>query len=345
MATYYLDKTHGSASDSNAGTSASLPWLTQSKATTTVAAGDKVIVTGTYTELLSLTTTAGTELAPIVFEASSAGAWTIDAGNTRANCIVINKNWNWVKGATCTGATTRCLDWTSAVAGCIFDGCSFAKGSGGGTAGASSSAFAATTDAKFLSCTFNGFTTPMGNIAAITCAGCEFASCGTISLGTFSGTSAFNRCRFRLGAGPAIAFGGSYTNYRITNCSFYGKTSNECIQANGTTVSGLISDCIFEGGTYAITAASANPSIRVDRCAYYNQSTGQRNNVTDQSPITLTGSPYTNAAGGDLSLNNTSGAGAACRGVALGGGALGALEPTASGGGLAFPTCGPGGMF
>ncbi len=50
-AIYYVDQNHGSANDSNAGTSESLPWLTLGKAVTTVTAGDTVIVkTGTYTD-------------------------------------------------------------------------------------------------------------------------------------------------------------------------------------------------------------------------------------------------------------------------------------------------------
>jgi hypothetical protein len=48
-ATYYVDKSHPQASDSNAGTSESLPWRTIQKAASTVVAGDTVFVkTGTY---------------------------------------------------------------------------------------------------------------------------------------------------------------------------------------------------------------------------------------------------------------------------------------------------------
>lgn len=48
--TYYVDKDHASASDSNAGTSESAPWKTIYKANNTVAAGDIVYIkAGTYT--------------------------------------------------------------------------------------------------------------------------------------------------------------------------------------------------------------------------------------------------------------------------------------------------------
>ena len=39
--------------------------------------------------------------------------------------------------------------------------------------------------------------------------------------------------------------------------------------------------------------------------------------VTQEGWITLTGSPYNNAAGGDFSLNSTAGAGAACKGAGI----------------------------
>lgn len=48
-ATYYVDQSHAEASDSNAGTAESLPWLTLKKATDTAIAGDTVVVkAGTY---------------------------------------------------------------------------------------------------------------------------------------------------------------------------------------------------------------------------------------------------------------------------------------------------------
>ena len=46
MATYYVDKTSGSANDSNAGTDPNFPWLTIGKACTTMVAGDITYVKG-----------------------------------------------------------------------------------------------------------------------------------------------------------------------------------------------------------------------------------------------------------------------------------------------------------
>lgn len=49
---------------------------------------------------------------------------------------------------------------------------------------------------------------------------------------------------------------------------------------------------------------------------FYGNTSGLRNGISAGSgDVTLTGSPFTDAAGGDFSLNNTTGAGAACRAV------------------------------
>ena len=50
--------------------------------------------------------------------------------------------------------------------------------------------------------------------------------------------------------------------------------------------------------------------------AYYNNKTGARLGIdADAGAVTMTGVPFTNAAGGDYSLNSTAGAGAACKGA------------------------------
>ena len=50
--------------------------------------------------------------------------------------------------------------------------------------------------------------------------------------------------------------------------------------------------------------------------AYYGNTSGARNNFPSlPGDVTLTGSPFTNPSGGDFTLNNTAGAGAACKGA------------------------------
>lgn len=77
--TYYLDNTHGSASDSNDGLSASSPWLTLNKALTTLTAGDMVVGKGTYTHAADITpTNSGTAGNPIIYRAETARNFIVD---------------------------------------------------------------------------------------------------------------------------------------------------------------------------------------------------------------------------------------------------------------------------
>lgn len=65
MATYYVDSAHGSASDSNAGTSESAPWSTVTKACATLTAGDTCYVKGDGTLYHENTTPAASDNAPV----------------------------------------------------------------------------------------------------------------------------------------------------------------------------------------------------------------------------------------------------------------------------------------
>lgn len=88
-ATYYVNQGHVSASDSNAGTSDSGPWLTLKKATNTAVAGDTVIVkAGTYIDFAASNThpypahnplNNGMAGNPITFRSEPALAATIEA--------------------------------------------------------------------------------------------------------------------------------------------------------------------------------------------------------------------------------------------------------------------------
>jgi hypothetical protein len=71
------------------------------------------------------------------------------------------------------------------------------------------------------------------------------------------------------------------------------------------------------GIAYVGTPADA-PTFtpEIDFNAYFSNTSGARSQFqAGAGDVTLTGNPFTNAAGGDFSLNSTSGAGAACRGT------------------------------
>lgn len=150
MTTYYVNKNHPSASDSNAGTSASLPWLTLSKATATVAAGDTVYIAGLYPELMTWATS-GTSGSPIrwIFDrkgeyvgASYAGQHGITAHNdhtttaSRTACIDFNgKTFNEVYGGLFLGGTSFVVGNTAfatatAYEGVVIEDCTLQIGGG-----------------------------------------------------------------------------------------------------------------------------------------------------------------------------------------------------------------------
>lgn len=121
MTTYCVNKDHPSASNSNAGTSASLPWLTLAKATATVAAGDTVHIAGFYRETMTLATS-GSSGSPIIWNFDVKGEYvgsayagmhgitahdSDNAAATRASCLNVNeKTFNEIYNCIFLGGTT-----------------------------------------------------------------------------------------------------------------------------------------------------------------------------------------------------------------------------------------------
>lgn len=87
---------------------------------------------------------------------------------------------------------------------------------------------------------------------------------------------------------------------------------------------GVFINCIAHGngatGFYVSTAAKTH--LRLLNCAAGGNTSAQfSTNISAESQtssVTLTGDPFTNAAAGDFSLNNTAGAGASCRAAGIG---------------------------
>lgn len=81
-------------------------------------------------------------------------------------------------------------------------------------------------------------------------------------------------------------------------------------------------NCIAEGNAGWGINANNNQVVTAINCAYYNNtsgafSAGTGDFVQNIGAITLTGSPFNNAAGQDFGLNNTASQGAACRAAGL----------------------------
>lgn len=138
----------------------------------------------------------------------------------------------------------------------------------------------------------------------------------------------------------------------LTNCVAYGNGGDGLRLSNAQAVGGAFArNCIFAAnGGYGVNNSTGNqPTIwsASNRNAFWNNTSGARNALpAGANDVTLTGDPFVNAASGNFALNNTAGAGAACRaagspGPVAGGTTTGYLDigvaqhqdPTGGGGG------------
>lgn len=142
------------------------------------------------------------------------------------------------------------------------------------------------------------------------------------------------------GYGIRIASGGNTILDRVASCDntganghgFFIDTSGEVqlrrcaswghaqsgIKISGSNASAVLDDCVIgANGAYDVDNNTAANSVIARRCAIKTSTSGQFHTAptTNESPTTLTGVPFTNYGSGDFSLNNTAGAGAACKGV------------------------------
>lgn len=139
--------------------------------------------------------------------------------------------------------------------------------------------------------------------------------------------------------------------YSSSRCNVIGnvfyKNGRDGYRNTHTYVSCEISNNIFEQnvgiGLNTSIMSPVSSDILIHHNAYHGNGTARSGNNAGTGDVMLTGDPFTNAASNDFSLNNTAGAGAACRatgypGVMIGGGTgyedIGALrhqDPSAAG--------------
>ncbi len=125
----------------------------------------------------------------------------------------------------------------------------------------------------------------------------------------------------------ALAFSSGRTNHSalifLFNSTFYNSTSDHITLANqGAAIQAAVllwENNIFDtSGGYVFNSSYSGVQFQVSlRYNAYRANTSGLSNITlrtpEVAPITLTVDPFTNAAGGDFSLNNTAGGGAAVR--------------------------------
>jgi hypothetical protein len=278
-----------------------------------------------YLETLSTTTTAGTDALPITWTGytttrGDGGQVTIDAGNTRANCLVINKTFNLFNNFIMTGATTRTVDFTAAVTA-RFTNCQFLKGSGSGALGIASSSFSSHTE-LIIGCFFNGFSTNAITAFAGYCYDCEFIGCGPIAFGSFTATGGVFRCLIRGGVGPGILLQSTGANIIIESNTIYGKTSGSGIQITGTSfINCRITNNILAGNAAYGIDGIISAGIYINANAYWSNTSGSRNVIpAGANDVVISGTdptndPFVSKSTGNLALNATAGAGSLLRGA------------------------------
>ena len=119
--------------------------------------------------------------------------------------------------------------------------------------------------------------------------------------------------------------GGTYNGFNL-DAALSNTTMNGCVaydnSGSGVALTGtyesalMLNNILALNGGYGITFGTTqrNAAPVWNYNAFYSNTSGARNNVTaGANDVTLTGDPFTNGASGDFSLNNTAGAGAACR--------------------------------
>lgn len=156
------------------------------------------------------------------------------------------------------------------------------------------------------------------------CIFCKVYSCAASGFGNF-GTAIYcwaDACETGFSNFSGIRCVSS--NNSVDGYNGYGMTALGCVSYNNTgdgfesSTTGRVNsymDCIsFSDAGYGWKPFSLGEMIN---CAYGadGAGSGRINTVpfVDQNPITLTANPFTNAAGGDFSLNNTAGGGALLR--------------------------------
>lgn len=133
--------------------------------------------------------------------------------------------------------------------------------------------------------------------------------------------------------GLDVSSGGT-GSFSAEGCVFYGN-GRDGLRTTWTSIfrgNLSVKNCLFVNnggfGFSSTNAANDKAALWLDYNAFFNNTSGARNNLNASAhDVTLTGDPFTNAAGNDFTLNNTAGAGAACRAAGFPGTLSGLTTP------------------
>lgn len=176
---------------------------------------------------------------------------------------------------------------------------------------------------SIISCEFTGCTTGsavvnVGSSGYVAITGCNIHD-NTVTGILSSGPVYISFCIIETNTGASTdGVVISHGTYSVWNCTFYanGRHGLSDTQSANTDRSKLIQDCIaVSNGGWGFSAGNAIFLGMVRNCAHFGNVTGgvDTDFTYTEGTVVLTGDPFTNAAAGDFSLNNTAGAGADCR--------------------------------
>lgn len=105
----------------------------------------------------------------------------------------------------------------------------------------------------------------------------------------------------------------------LLNCVAY-LNSGDGIDHDGVNDLLLLENCLlYNNGGFGVNNNTTNYITQAVNCAYFNNTSGESTGIEDETgAVTLTGDPFVAASTGNFSLNDTAGAGAACRAAGRG---------------------------
>ncbi len=235
---------------------------------------------------------------------------------------------------------------TWVLSGCIIDG--FTKALDSSNNGAAWDVGFITLDGcEVKNCTASGVDcTSSATVSLVSINGCYFhgnaANISTDTAGVFIAINSIFSGTTGDGIGPSTPY------VFICGCTSYGNSNGIALSGTVTGEMFLMNNICYGNTTRGITSSSAGNNTAygalVSKCNAYGGNGTNLNNWTGSTgDVVLSANPFTNSAGGDFSLNNTAGGGAACRGAgyigAFPGGTstgapdIGAVQQSTSGGG------------
>lgn len=242
-------------------------------------------------------------------------------------------------------ATTRDIGFVYRLNyGAYFTNCSFDGFSNAVQAGLASVIADTEYSLHFIDCEIKNSTSTAGAVQLFQPVAMLFHGCyihhnagdgvrldGTGATGTGAGLVVFQNTVFDTNAGKGVnitsaSVGGQPArSWFYNNCVFYNNGSDGVKYASATWPEFIrVSNCIFylNGGFgfFRDTTTDLTLTMFPSANAYGSNTSGARGGIWPASPaanpdVTLTADPFTNAAGGDFTLNGTAGGGAALKAV------------------------------